>query len=157
MQGNRQCIESHLGHIEARCKQRIASQVEYIGARSQAFQRISSRDCRTSSLSQLSHFNCVASHHILSHRLSWRCASHQRILSRCSKYVGRRSKGCITSQKIECMTSTVWHELSTEDHTQAQEQVAHFISSCSHRSGDHIAETKSRQRISSHLADIGVR
>ena len=100
---------------------------------------------------------------------SWRCASHQRILSRFSKYVGKRSKGCITSQKIECMTITVWHELSTEDHleqkvacstitrshvaraevsilravpshlsafhltTQAQKQVAHLISSCSHR------------------------
>jgi hypothetical protein len=43
-------------------------------------------------------------------------ASHQRRLSRFSKYVGRRSQGCITSQKIGGMTITVCHGLSTEDH-----------------------------------------
>jgi hypothetical protein len=58
-------------------------------------------------LSQLSHVNCVASHHIISHRLSWRSASHQRIFV-------ALLEGC--REKIECKTSTVCHELSTEDH-----------------------------------------
>jgi hypothetical protein len=87
-QGKEQAAHLHIGsrqqaaHRSVSRSQRRLSR--YVGRRSHPISP-------PSSLSHLSHLNCVSSHHIVSHRLSWRCASHQRILSRCSKYVGRRS------------------------------------------------------------------
>ena len=129
----------------------------------------------------------MASHHIVSHRLSWRCAWHQRILSRFLKYVGRRSKGCSTSQKIGGITITVWHQLSTEYHLEqkvacstittshvARTEVSIVRAAPSHRISFHLTtqaqgagsashlilttwQQGSRQRIASHLGHIGGR